>query len=142
MWVQHFQCFQVFFSQKEVFEDFNSKTLFFYTCRSKYYWNLYFVYYIDKRLKSWALWQLILKTFLHWLFQKEVSPPSHATVYIAKSYPPWQNIILTTLRNMYTVSSPYSYHTLLYRDYTVCIPASARIHPVRLSIFLVSAAPQ
>jgi leucyl-tRNA synthetase len=28
----------------------------------------------------------------------EVEPPTHATVYVAKSYPPWQCIILDTLR--------------------------------------------
>ncbi|KAL4230623.1 Leucine--tRNA ligase [Mactra antiquata] len=33
--------------------------------------------------------------------KKVVPPPTHATIYIAKSYPPWQNTILTTLRNMY-----------------------------------------
>jgi hypothetical protein len=28
----------------------------------------------------------------------EVEPPTHATVYVAKSYPPWQCVILDTLR--------------------------------------------
>lgn len=42
--------------------------------------------------------------FLFLFLQKEIPPPTHATVYIAKSYPPWQNLILTTLREMFEVS--------------------------------------
>lgn len=29
------------------------------------------------------------------------SPPSHGTIWVAKTYPPWQNTILTTLTKMY-----------------------------------------
>ncbi|XP_060564923.1 leucine--tRNA ligase, cytoplasmic-like [Ruditapes philippinarum] len=33
--------------------------------------------------------------------KKVVPPPTNATVYIAKTYPPWQNTILTTVRSLY-----------------------------------------
>ncbi|KAH3839433.1 leucine--tRNA ligase, cytoplasmic-like [Dreissena polymorpha] len=39
--------------------------------------------------------------------KKEVPAPTHATVYIARSYPPWQNTILTTLRTMYDTSNGF-----------------------------------
>lgn len=31
--------------------------------------------------------------------------PTEATVWIAKSYPPWQSIVLTTLKEFYDVSN-------------------------------------
>lgn len=39
--------------------------------------------------------------------KKEVPPPTHATIFIAKSYPPWQNTILTTLRTMFDESKGF-----------------------------------
>ncbi|XP_052794982.1 leucine--tRNA ligase, cytoplasmic-like [Mya arenaria] len=39
--------------------------------------------------------------------KKEVPAPTHATVYIAKSYPPWQHTILTTLREMYEANKGF-----------------------------------
>lgn len=39
--------------------------------------------------------------------KKVVPPPSHATVYIAKTYPPWQNTILTTVKNMFDVQKMF-----------------------------------
>ena len=32
---------------------------------------------------------------------KTVERPTHATVYVAKTYPPWQCIVLSTLKEMY-----------------------------------------
>jgi leucyl-tRNA synthetase len=31
-----------------------------------------------------------------------VEPPTHATVYVARTYPPWQCVVLDTLREMYS----------------------------------------
>ncbi|KAL3880632.1 hypothetical protein ACJMK2_032856 [Sinanodonta woodiana] len=39
--------------------------------------------------------------------KKAPEPPTHATVYIAKSFPPWQNTILVTLRIMYEVKKGF-----------------------------------
>lgn len=39
--------------------------------------------------------------------KKEVPAPTHATIFIAKSYPPWQNTILTTLRSMFNESEGF-----------------------------------
>ena len=35
-----------------------------------------------------------------------LEPPTHATIYVAKSYPAWQSIILDTMREMYKAGVP------------------------------------
>ncbi len=35
---------------------------------------------------------------------KEIEKPTHATIYVAKTYPPWQCIVLSTLKDMYETS--------------------------------------
>lgn len=37
---------------------------------------------------------------------KKVVPPrpTHATIYVAKTYPPWQNTVLTTMKTLFEVS--------------------------------------
>ena len=32
---------------------------------------------------------------------KEPEKPTHATVFVAKTYPPWQCTVLSTLKDMY-----------------------------------------
>jgi len=29
--------------------------------------------------------------------------PSHAVIWVAKTYPPWQSLVLTTLKSLYEV---------------------------------------
>lgn len=44
---------------------------------------------------------------------RAVEPPSHGTVWIARTYPPWQATVLTTLRQMHQVRArppPPGYH--------------------------------
>ncbi|CAB4062285.1 LARS [Lepeophtheirus salmonis] len=50
---------------------------------------------------------IIIKSFRNKKLSKEVSPskPTHATAYVAKTYPNWQCIVLSKLKEMYT-SSP------------------------------------
>lgn len=47
--------------------------------------------------------RLRLKGALHPGKNKKVSPPTHGTIWVARTYPPWQNTVLTTLKELYTM---------------------------------------
>ncbi|KAK7097865.1 leucine--tRNA ligase, cytoplasmic-like [Littorina saxatilis] len=48
-----------------------------------------------------------LKSVLNPGKNKKASPPTHGTIWVAKTYPPWQNTVLTTLKQLYKGSSGF-----------------------------------
>ncbi|PVD35216.1 hypothetical protein C0Q70_06497 [Pomacea canaliculata] len=51
--------------------------------------------------------RLRLKTALHPGKNKKASVPTHGTVWVAKTYPPWQNTVLTTLKQLYNANQGF-----------------------------------
>lgn len=39
-----------------------------------------------------------------------IEKPTEGTIWVAKTYPYWQNTVLTTMKNMYLVSNYYKVH--------------------------------
>lgn len=39
--------------------------------------------------------------------KKAPAPPTHGSIWVAKTYPPWQNTVLTTLKDLYTANKGF-----------------------------------
>ena len=53
--------------------------------------------------------------------------PSHATIWVAKTYPPWQNTVLTVLRQLHTVSFEHFNLLLFYQYYDITLCTTLNI---------------
>lgn len=47
----------------------------------------------------------------------DVEKPRQGTIWVAKTYPPWQSIILTTMKEMYSVSHSDKYCKYAINDF-------------------------
>ncbi|KAK2170434.1 hypothetical protein LSH36_3g30089 [Paralvinella palmiformis] len=44
------------------------------------------------------------------------TPPSHATIWVAKTYPPWQNTVLTVLKKLYQEKNGFPENEIVFRE--------------------------
>ncbi|XP_076467867.1 leucine--tRNA ligase, cytoplasmic-like [Babylonia areolata] len=51
--------------------------------------------------------RLRLKTVLNPGKNKKATPPTHGTIWVARTYPPWQNTVLTTLKQLHTANKGF-----------------------------------